>query len=36
MTDGFSKSESIAVTYKAVDRFLDRYIFGDRSVTVVD
>ncbi|HSS01037.1 MAG TPA: S9 family peptidase [Kofleriaceae bacterium] len=33
---GFSKSESIAVTYKAVDRFLDRYIFGDRSVTVVD
>jgi dipeptidyl aminopeptidase/acylaminoacyl peptidase len=33
---GFSKSESIAVTYKAVDRFLDRYIFGDRSITVVD
>lgn len=33
---GFSKTESVAVTYKAVDRFLDRYIFGDRSVTVVD
>jgi dipeptidyl aminopeptidase/acylaminoacyl peptidase len=33
---GFSRSESIAITYQAVDRFLDRYIFGDRSVTVVD
>jgi dipeptidyl aminopeptidase/acylaminoacyl peptidase len=33
---GFSRTESIVVTYKAVDRFLDRYIFGDRSVTVVD
>jgi dipeptidyl aminopeptidase/acylaminoacyl peptidase len=26
---GFSRTESIATTYKAVDRFLDRYIFGD-------
>jgi dipeptidyl aminopeptidase/acylaminoacyl peptidase len=33
---GFSRTESIVVTYKAVDRFLDRYIFGDRSVPVVD
>jgi dipeptidyl aminopeptidase/acylaminoacyl peptidase len=33
---GFSKTESIVVTYKAVDRFLDRYIFGDKSVVVVD
>lgn len=33
---GFSRTESIVVTYKAVDRFLDRYIFGDRSVTVVE
>jgi dipeptidyl aminopeptidase/acylaminoacyl peptidase len=33
---GFSRSESIAITYQAVDRFLDRYIFGDRSVTVVN
>jgi dipeptidyl aminopeptidase/acylaminoacyl peptidase len=33
---GFSKTESIVVTYKAVDRFLDRYIFGDKTVVVVD
>jgi dipeptidyl aminopeptidase/acylaminoacyl peptidase len=33
---GFSRSESIARTYKAVDRFLDRYIFGDQSVVVVE
>ena len=33
---GFSRTESIVVTYKAVDRFLDRYIFGDRSAPVVD
>ena len=33
---GFSRTESIVVTYKAVDRFLDRYIFGDRNVVVVD
>jgi len=33
---GFSRTESIATTYQAVDRFLDRYIFGDRSVVVVD
>lgn len=33
---GFSKTESIVVTYKAVDRFLDRYIFGDKSVVVVE
>jgi dipeptidyl aminopeptidase/acylaminoacyl peptidase len=33
---GFSRTESIAIAYKAVDRFLDRYIFGDRSVAVVE
>ena len=33
---GFSRTESIVTTYKAVDRFLDHYIFGDRSVVVVD
>jgi dipeptidyl aminopeptidase/acylaminoacyl peptidase len=33
---GFSRNESIVTTYKAVDRFLDRYIFGDHSVTVVE
>jgi dipeptidyl aminopeptidase/acylaminoacyl peptidase len=33
---GFSRTESVATTYQAVDRFLDRYIFGDHSVKVVD
>jgi dipeptidyl aminopeptidase/acylaminoacyl peptidase len=33
---GFSRTESIVVTFKAVDRFLDRYIFGDTSAPVVD
>ena len=33
---GFSRAESIASTYKAVDRFLDRYIFGDQGVVVVE
>jgi len=33
---GFSRTESIVTTYQAVDRFLDRYIFGDHSVKVVD
>ncbi|MBC7975458.1 MAG: S9 family peptidase [Myxococcales bacterium] len=33
---GFSRTESIVTTYHAVDRFLDRYIFGDQSVKVVD
>jgi dipeptidyl aminopeptidase/acylaminoacyl peptidase len=33
---GFSRTESIVTTFKAVDRFLDRYIFGDTSAAVVD
>lgn len=33
---GFSRTESIVTTYQAVDRFLDRYIFGDQGVKVVD
>jgi dipeptidyl aminopeptidase/acylaminoacyl peptidase len=33
---GFSRTESVVTTYHAVDRFLDRYIFGDHSVKVVD
>jgi dipeptidyl aminopeptidase/acylaminoacyl peptidase len=33
---GFSRTESIVTTFKAVDRFLDRYIFGDTSAPVVD
>ncbi len=33
---GFSRTESIARTYKAVDRFLDRYIFGDQGAVVVE
>ena len=33
---GFSRTESIVTTYNAVDRFLDRYIFGDHSVKVID
>jgi dipeptidyl aminopeptidase/acylaminoacyl peptidase len=33
---GFSRNESIVTTYHAVDRFLDRYIFGDHSLEVVD
>ncbi len=32
---GFSKTESIVTTYGAVDRFLDRYLFGDTSVKVI-
>jgi len=32
---GFSRTESIVTTYNAVDRFLDRYIFGDPSVVVI-
>ena len=33
---GFSRTESIIVTYIATDRFLDRYIFGDTSLKVVE
>lgn len=33
---GFSRTESIVHTYKAVDRFLDRYIFGDQGAVVVE
>jgi dipeptidyl aminopeptidase/acylaminoacyl peptidase len=32
---GFSRNESQIAAYGATDRFLDRYIFGDTSVTVV-
>jgi dipeptidyl aminopeptidase/acylaminoacyl peptidase len=32
---GFSKTESIVKAYRATDRFLDRYIFGDTSVDVL-
>ena len=33
---GFSKTESIVITYGAVDRFLDRTLFGDTSVKVIE
>jgi len=32
---GFSRNESQIAAYGATDRFLDRYLFGDTSVTVV-
>jgi dipeptidyl aminopeptidase/acylaminoacyl peptidase len=32
---GFSRNESLIAAYGATDRFLDRTIFGDTSVTVV-
>jgi dipeptidyl aminopeptidase/acylaminoacyl peptidase len=32
---GFSRNESLVAAYGATDRFLDRTIFGDTSVTVV-
>jgi dipeptidyl aminopeptidase/acylaminoacyl peptidase len=31
---GFSKESNRLATYKVTDQFLDRYIFGDTSVTV--
>jgi dipeptidyl aminopeptidase/acylaminoacyl peptidase len=31
---GFSKNENFLAVYKLTDRFLDRYIFGDTSVSV--
>jgi dipeptidyl aminopeptidase/acylaminoacyl peptidase len=32
---GFSKNENILAAYKATDRFLDRYLFGDTSIEVL-
>jgi dipeptidyl aminopeptidase/acylaminoacyl peptidase len=32
---GFSKNENLLAAYRATDRFLDRYIFGDTSVDVI-
>jgi dipeptidyl aminopeptidase/acylaminoacyl peptidase len=32
---GFSRNESRLSAFGATDRFLDRYIFGDTSVTVL-
>jgi dipeptidyl aminopeptidase/acylaminoacyl peptidase len=32
---GFSKNESLLAAYRATDRFLDRYLFGDATVEVV-
>jgi dipeptidyl aminopeptidase/acylaminoacyl peptidase len=32
---GFSKTEDIVLMYQTADRFLDRYVFGDSSVTVL-
>jgi dipeptidyl aminopeptidase/acylaminoacyl peptidase len=32
---GFSKTESIIQSYRATDRFLDKYIWGDSSVEVL-
>ena len=32
---GFSRNESLIAAYGTTDRFLDRYLFGDTSVTVV-
>jgi dipeptidyl aminopeptidase/acylaminoacyl peptidase len=32
---GFSRNESLLAAYRATDRFLDRYIFGDSTVDVL-
>jgi dipeptidyl aminopeptidase/acylaminoacyl peptidase len=32
---GFSRNESLLAAYRATDRFLDRYIFGDTTVDVM-
>jgi dipeptidyl aminopeptidase/acylaminoacyl peptidase len=32
---GFSRSDSILAAYRATDRFLDNYIFGDTTVEVL-
>jgi dipeptidyl aminopeptidase/acylaminoacyl peptidase len=32
---GFSRTENIVATYRATDRLLDRYLFGDTSFEVV-
>jgi dipeptidyl aminopeptidase/acylaminoacyl peptidase len=32
---GFSKNENLLAAYRATDRFLDRYIFGDTTVEVM-
>jgi dipeptidyl aminopeptidase/acylaminoacyl peptidase len=32
---GFSQNESMLAAYQATDRFLDRYVWGDTSVTVL-
>jgi dipeptidyl aminopeptidase/acylaminoacyl peptidase len=32
---GFSKNENVLAAYRATDRFLDRYIFGDATVDVM-
>jgi len=32
---GFSRTENIVATYRATDRFLDRYLFGDTSFEVL-
>ncbi len=32
---GFSRTENILETYRATDRFLDRYLFGDTSLEVL-
>jgi dipeptidyl aminopeptidase/acylaminoacyl peptidase len=32
---GFSRTESVIATYRAADRFLDRYLFGDNAIDVL-
>jgi dipeptidyl aminopeptidase/acylaminoacyl peptidase len=31
---GFSKNENLLAAYRATDRFLDRYVFGDTTIEV--